>query len=86
MEGRRKHCKGRAELAIFIDFEENTILGYMFYRPLYRDFVTTAHAHFTKFVKRTDINLTPYSEELELKDSSVDDFKYLEVTIGIVES
>ena len=35
-EVRRKNHKGRAELAIFVGFEENTIPGYKFYRPLYR--------------------------------------------------
>ena len=58
-ETRRKNHKGRAELAIFVGFEENTIPGYKFNRPLYRDFVTTAHARFMKFTRRSDINLNP---------------------------
>ena len=33
-EVRRKNHKGRAELAIFVGFEENTIPGYKFYCPL----------------------------------------------------
>ena len=41
-EVRRKNHKGRAESAIFVGFEENTIPGYKFYRSLYRDFVMTA--------------------------------------------
>ena len=80
-ETRRKNHKGRAELAIFVGFEENTIPGYKFYRPLYRDFVTTAHARFLKFTRRTDINLNPQSDDVEVKDGTADDFKYLEGTI-----
>ena len=80
-EVRRKNHKGRAELAIFVGFEENTIPGYKFYRPLYRDFVTTAHARFMKFTRRSDINLTPESDDAELKEGTVDDFRYLEGTV-----
>ena len=31
---RRRNYKGRAELAIFVEFEDNTILGYKVYRLL----------------------------------------------------
>ena len=54
---RRKNHKGRAEMAIFVGFEDNTIPGYKFYRPLYRDFITTAHCKFLPFTRRTDIHL-----------------------------
>ena len=50
-ETKRKNHKGRAELAIFLEFEENTIPGYKFYRPLCRDFVTKVHARFMKFTE-----------------------------------
>ena len=80
-ETRRKNHKGRAELAIFVGFEENTIPGYKFYRPLYRDFVTTAHARFMKFTRRTDINLNPQSDSDEVKEGTVQDFRYLEGTV-----
>ena len=33
-----------------------------------------------KFVRRTNINSTPHSDDSELKDGLVDDFKYLEGT------
>ena len=56
-EVRRKNHKGRAEMAIFVGFEENTVPGYKFYRPLFRDFVRTAHCKFMKFIRRSDINL-----------------------------
>ena len=82
-EVRRKNHKGRAELAIFVGFEDNTVPGYKFYRPLYRDFITTAHCKFLKFIRRTDINLTPETEGAELKDGTVDDFRYLENTIHV---
>ena len=82
-EVRRKNHKGRAELAIFVGFEENTIPGYKFYRPLYRDFVTTAHCKFLKFVRRTDINMFPESDGLEVREGVVDDFKYLEYTLHV---
>ena len=41
----------------------------------------TAPARFIKLVRRTDINLTTNSDDLELKDGSVDDFKYLKGTV-----
>ena len=82
-EVRRKNHKGRAELAIFVGFEENTVPGYKFYRPLYRDFITTVHCKFLKFIRRTDINLTPETDGLELKEGTVDDFRYLENTIHV---
>ena len=80
-EVRRKIHKGRSELAIFIGFEENTIPVYKCYRPIYIDFLTKAHARFMKFARCTDINLTPQSEDLGLKDGLVYDFKYLEETV-----
>ena len=55
-ETMQKKQKWRVELAIF-EFEEKTIPGYKFYRPLYGDFVTTANARFLKFTRRTDMNL-----------------------------
>ena len=82
-EVRRKNHKGRAELAVFVGFEENTIPGYKFYRPLHRDSVTTAHCKFLKFVRRTDINLIPESDGTEVREDDVHNFKYLENTLHI---
>ena len=59
-------------MAIFVGFEDNTVPGYKFYRPLYRDFVTTAHCKFLHFTRRTDIHLHAP------KDADV---KYLEGTV-----
>ena len=78
---RRKNHKGRAELAIFVGFEDNTIPGYKFYRPLYRDFVTTAHARFIKFTRRKDINLNEQYDESDVKEGTVSDFNYLVGTV-----
>ena len=48
---------------------------------MYRDFVTTAHTPFLKFTRRTDINLNPQLDDVEVKDGTADDFKYLVGTI-----
>ena len=78
---RRKNHKGSAELAIFVGFDDNTIPGYKFYRPLYRDFVTTVHARFMKFTRRTDINLHQQSDDSGDKEGTVADFEYLVGTV-----
>ena len=48
---------------------------------LYRDFVTTAHARFRKFTRRSDINFNPQSDSDEVKEGTVEDFRYLEGTV-----
>ena len=47
----RNVYKGRAKLAIFVGFEENTLPGFKFYRSLYSDFIMTAHCKFRKFIR-----------------------------------
>ena len=74
-ETRRKNNKGRAKLTIFVEFEKNTIPGYKFYHPLYRDFVTTAHARLMKFTRRSNVNLNPQSDSDEVKEGAVVDFR-----------
>ena len=39
------------------------------------------HAPFHKFAWHNDINLNPQSDAVEIKDGTVDAFKYLEGTI-----
>ena len=65
----------------FVDFDDNTIPGYKLYRPLYRDFVTTLHARFMKFTRRTVINLHQQSDDLIDKEGTVADFQYLVGTV-----
>ena len=73
-ETRRNNHKSRANLAIFVGFQENTVPGYKFCRPLIRDFVTTAHARFMKFTTRSVINLNPQSDIDEVKEGAKVDF------------
>ena len=54
---RRKNYMGCAGLVIFVGFDDNTIPEYKFYRPLYQDFVTTVHARFMKFTRRTSSSI-----------------------------
>ena len=45
---RRKNHTGRAELGIFVGFDEQTYPGYKFYRPRYRDYAISAYGRFFK--------------------------------------
>ena len=65
----------------FVSFDDNTIPGYQFYSPLYRDFVTTRHARFIKFLRRTNINLHLQSDDSDEKESTVADFEYFVGTV-----
>ena len=72
----RTNHKGRAELENFMGLEDNTIPGYKFYRPLYRDFATTAHARLMKFTRRKNRNLNRQHDESGVKEGIVCDFNY----------
>ena len=81
---RRKHHKGRAELGIFVGFDEQTYPGYKFYRPLYRDYVVTAHCRFAKWIRRSiHAELTPTGDTPTDNSGNIEDFQYLRGTYHI---
>jgi hypothetical protein len=81
---RRKNHKGRAELGIFVGFDEQTYPGYKFYRPLYRDYVITAHCRFAKWVRRSlQDEMTASPDDSSVAVGTIDDFKYLQGTYHI---
>jgi hypothetical protein len=81
---RRKNHKGRAELGIFVGFDEQTYPGYKFYRPLYRDYVITAHCRFAKWVRRSlQDELSPSPDNPPISEGSIEDFIHLKDTYHI---
>ena len=78
----KRITKGCAELVIFVGFDDNTIPGYRFYRPLYRDYVSTVHARFLKFTRLMDINLHQQSDDSGDKIGTKTDFEYLMGTVN----
>ena len=75
---RRKNHKGRAELGIFVGFDEQTYPGYKFYRPLYRDYVITAHCRFAKWIRRSlHDDAMQNNSSPSTASGNIDDFMYL---------
>jgi len=80
---RRKNHKGRAELGIFVGFDEQTYPGYKFYRPLYRDYVITAHCRFAKWVRRSLLDDLSPADTTPIPEGNIEDFLHLKGTFHI---
>ncbi|NBO66762.1 MAG: hypothetical protein EBU88_18285, partial [Acidobacteria bacterium] len=84
---RRKNHKGRAEQAIFVGMSEGVLQGYIFYRPLYRDYVTSVHAVFAPVTPQGSTS-SPVSVDMtnsDVPEGKVEDFQYLEGTYHLDE-
>jgi hypothetical protein len=78
---RRKNHRGRAELAIFVGMDPSVIHGYKFYRPMYRDYITSGHAKFvplnsqgSNLIQNDTTDMNAISDTIE---GTLNDFLYL---------
>ena len=78
---RRKNHKGRAEMGIFVGMEDSVLHGYKFFRPIYRDYVTSVHATFVPLHTKGSNSITPLSNDVSdsTLEGKLEDFKYLEL-------
>jgi hypothetical protein len=85
---RRKNHKGRAEMGIFVGMEDSVINGYKFFRPLYRDYITSVHATFVPMSvqgSNTSTNTISATDSMSIPEGTLADFKYLENTYHLDE-